>query len=73
MHKDFDNVTQAGSLDEKLLSAIDWSRLPRHVAIIMDGNGRWRRNAASQIASHRAGVEAVRAAVDTEPGWGWAR
>jgi undecaprenyl diphosphate synthase len=66
MHKDFDSVTQAGSLDEKLLSAIDWSRLPRHVAIIMDGNGRWAaQRGQPRIAGHRAGVEAVRAAVDT--------
>ena len=66
MHKDFASVTQAGSLDEKLLSAIDWSRLPRHVAIIMDGNGRWAaQRGQPRIAGHRAGVEAVRAAVDT--------
>src|SRR4249920_2284351 len=66
MHKDFESVTQAGSLDEKLLSAIDWSRLPRHVAIIMDGNGRWAaQRGQPRIAGHRAGVEAVRAAVDT--------
>src|SRR6476620_8445789 len=66
MHKDFDSVTQAGSLDEKLLAAIDWSRLPRHVAIIMDGNGRWAaQRGQPRIAGHRAGVEAVRASVDT--------
>ena len=66
MHKDFDSVTQPGSLDEKLLAAIDWSRLPRHVAIIMDGNGRWAaQRGQPRIAGHRAGVEAVRAAVDT--------
>lgn len=66
MRKDFDSVMQAGSLDEKLLSTIDWSRLPRHVAIIMDGNGRWAaQRGQPRIAGHRAGVEAVRAAVDT--------
>ena len=66
MHKDFDSVVQAGSLDEKLLGSIDWSRLPRHVAIIMDGNGRWAaQRGQPRIAGHRAGVEAVRAAVDT--------
>lgn len=66
MQKDFDSVMQAGSLDEKLLSTIDWSRLPRHVAIIMDGNGRWAaQRGQPRIAGHRAGVEAVRAAVDT--------
>src|ERR1041385_6746407 len=66
MRKDFESVTQAGSLDEKLLSALDWERLPKHVAIIMDGNGRWAaQRGQPRIAGHRAGVEAVRAAVDT--------
>ena len=38
--------------------------MPRHVAIIMDGNGRWaRRRRLPRIAGHRRGVEAVRAAV----------
>jgi undecaprenyl diphosphate synthase len=38
--------------------------LPRHVAIIMDGNGRWaRRRQLPRIAGHRAGVENVRALV----------
>src|SRR3989475_13138029 len=49
-----------------LLASIDWERLPRHVAIIMDGNGRWAaQRGQPRIAGHRAGVEAVRAAVDT--------
>jgi len=39
---------------------------PRHVAIIMDGNGRWaKRRGLARIAGHRAGKEAVRAAVRT--------
>jgi undecaprenyl diphosphate synthase len=38
--------------------------VPRHVAIIMDGNGRWaRRRRLPRIAGHRRGAEAVRAAV----------
>jgi len=38
--------------------------LPRHVAIIMDGNGRWaRRRRLPRIAGHRRGAEAVRAAI----------
>src|SRR5215510_2072462 len=66
MLNDFDNVTQPGSPDQKLLAAVDWDRLPRHVAIIMDGNGRWAaQRGQPRIAGHRAGVEAVRAAVDT--------
>src|SRR5947207_10681929 len=49
-----------------LLASIDWLRLRRHVAIIMDGNGRWAaQRGQPRIAGHRAGVEAVRSAVDT--------
>jgi undecaprenyl diphosphate synthase len=66
MLSDFAQVVEPGSRDEALLAQIAWDRLPRHVAIIMDGNGRWaaQRN-QPRIAGHRAGVEAVRAAVDT--------
>ena len=39
----------------------DTAQLPRHVAIIMDGNGRWaKRRHLPRLAGHRAGVEAVR-------------
>ena len=39
-------------------------QVPRHVAIIMDGNGRWaKRQRLPRIAGHRRGVESVRAAV----------
>jgi undecaprenyl diphosphate synthase len=63
---DFAEVVSKGSPDERLLTAVDWDRLPRHVAIIMDGNGRWAaQRGQPRIAGHRAGVEAVRAAVDT--------
>src|SRR6266849_8351649 len=66
MLTDFTEVVEKGSRDEALLSSIDWERLPRHVAIIMDGNGRWAaQRGQSRVAGHRAGVEAVRAAVDT--------
>jgi undecaprenyl diphosphate synthase len=66
MLSDFAEVVRKGSRDEMLLASIDWERLPRHVAIIMDGNGRWAASRGQpRIAGHRAGVEAVRAAVDT--------
>ena len=66
MLADFATVVKKGSRDEALLASIDWARLPRHVAIIMDGNGRWAAGRGQpRIAGHRAGVEAVRAAVDT--------
>src|SRR3982751_5370694 len=66
MLADFAGVLEKGTRDEILLNAIDWERLPRHVAIIMDGNGRWAaQRGQPRIAGHRAGVEAVRASVDT--------
>src|ERR671919_1923481 len=66
MLADFTGVVQKGSRDEVLLALVDWDRLPRHVAVIMDGNGRWAaQRGQPRIAGHRAGVDAVRAAVDT--------
>ena len=44
---------------------IDLKRLPKHVGIIMDGNGRWaRRRSLPRISGHRAGVKAVQSAVE---------
>src|SRR5258706_12522405 len=66
MLSDFTGLIEAGSREERLLGSIDWDRLPRHVAIIMDGNGRWAaQRGQPRIAGHRAGVEAVRSVVDT--------
>jgi len=63
--KDFEGIVESGSRDEFLLRKIDSDRLPSHMAIIMDGNGRWaaRRN-QPRVAGHRAGAEAVRATVE---------
>ena len=45
---------------------LDPTQLPRHIAIIMDGNGRWaRRRHMPRVAGHRAGVAAVRSTVET--------
>src|SRR6266850_77535 len=66
MLSDFSGLVKAGTREQRLLASIVWDRLPRHVAIIMDGNGRWAaQRSLPRIAGHRAGVEAVRAAVDT--------
>ncbi len=44
--------------------ALDPARLPRHVAIIMDGNGRWaRRRGLPRVAGHQRAMESVRAVV----------
>jgi undecaprenyl diphosphate synthase len=63
---DFAGLIEPNSRDAQLLAQIDESRLPRHVAVIMDGNGRWaKRRHLPRVAGHRAGVEAVRATVET--------
>jgi undecaprenyl diphosphate synthase len=47
-------------------SELDLTRLPRHVAVIMDGNGRWaQRRGMSRIEGHRRGKDSVRAVVET--------
>jgi len=54
------------SIDEEALrtTLIDSGRLPRHVAVIMDGNGRWaRERKRPRIEGHREGMESVRAVV----------
>lgn len=52
-------------VEAALLKQIDLNRLPRHIAIIMDGNGRWaKRRHLPRIAGHRAGIRAVRQAVE---------
>jgi undecaprenyl diphosphate synthase len=54
------------TLHTDLHSQIDLERLPRHIAVIMDGNGRWaRKRHLPRIAGHRAGIRAVRQVVET--------
>jgi undecaprenyl diphosphate synthase len=48
-----------------LLAQLDLDRLPQHIAVIMDGNGRWaKRRHLPRVAGHRAGIRAVRQAVE---------
>ena len=47
--------------DQKLLERVDLEAIPKHIAIIMDGNGRWAQNRRlPRVAGHRAGIESVR-------------
>jgi len=49
-----------------LLEKLDLSQLPRHVAVIMDGNGRWaQRRHLPRIAGHKAGTETARTTIET--------
>ena len=59
-------VIPAGSLEDDLVRRVDFDRLPRHVAIIMDGNGRWAAmRHLARVEGHRAGIDAVRSTVET--------
>jgi undecaprenyl diphosphate synthase len=55
--QDLLEVVPAGSDEAEILRAIDFARLPRHVAVIMDGNGRWATlRSKTRVEGHRAGV-----------------
>jgi undecaprenyl diphosphate synthase len=48
-------------MDERLLEQIDASRLPQHIAVIMDGNGRWaKKNGQPRLFGHHNGVKSVK-------------
>jgi undecaprenyl diphosphate synthase len=50
---------------DKLKAQIDPTKMPRHVAVIMDGNGRWaKKKGAGRLFGHKNGVESVRAIVE---------
>jgi len=52
--------------DWALANAIDPARLPEHIAIIMDGNGRWaKRRSLPRVAGHKAGIGPVRSTVES--------
>ena len=61
-----DLVAAPGTPERALLETLDLGRLPRHVAVIMDGNGRWaRQRHLPRVEGHRAGASAVRETVET--------
>ena len=63
---DLARLAPPGSEDEQLLNQLDPARRPRHIAVIMDGNGRWaRRRRLPRIAGHRAGIGSVREIVES--------
>jgi undecaprenyl diphosphate synthase len=64
--RSFEVATVDRPITEDLLGELDVSRLPGHVAIIMDGNGRWaaKRN-MPRVVGHRAGATAVKRTVET--------
>jgi len=63
---DFLSAVTSGSPEEALARQVDFDRLPRHVAIIMDGNGRWAaQRHLPRVEGHRAGIDSVRDVVES--------
>jgi undecaprenyl diphosphate synthase len=55
-----------GSPDEALARQVNFDQLPAHIAIIMDGNGRWAaQRHLPRVEGHRAGIDSVRDVVET--------
>src|SRR6516162_2684824 len=55
-----------GSPDEALARQINFDQLPAHIAVIMDGNGRWAaKRHLPRVEGHRAGIDSVRDVVET--------
>jgi len=54
------------SEETHLLEKLDLERLPRHIAVIMDGNGRWaQKRHLPRVAGHRAGTQSARTTIET--------
>jgi len=63
--QDILTVVPAGSHEEALARQVNFDRLPVHIAVIMDGNGRWAaQRHLPRVEGHRAGIESVREVVE---------
>ncbi|MDR3719339.1 MAG: isoprenyl transferase [Bryobacteraceae bacterium] len=59
-------ILEPGTREWQLARSLDPARMPAHVAVIMDGNGRWAtRRSLPRVAGHKAAVEPVRVVVET--------
>jgi undecaprenyl diphosphate synthase len=64
--EDILSVVPAGSPEDSLARQVDFDRLPRHIAVIMDGNGRWAaQRHLPRVEGHRAGIDSVRDVVES--------
>lgn len=61
-----ESLQPVGRDQARLLRELDADRLPQHIAVIMDGNGRWaQRRHLPRVAGHRAGVQSARTVIET--------
>lgn len=66
MLENFARLVKPKTKEAELLAAIDPARLPKHIAVIMDGNGRWAKmRGKPRIFGHREGAASVKSIIDT--------
>jgi undecaprenyl diphosphate synthase len=66
LHQNSGRVEELTTKEREIYTHLDPSGLPRHIAIIMDGNGRWaNRRHLPRFVGHRSGVQTVRGVVET--------
>src|SRR5512145_3348787 len=59
------SVVTPGSIEDERSRQLNFDRLPEHIAVIMDGNGRWAaQRHLPRVEGHRAGIESVREVVE---------
>jgi len=64
--QDILSVVPAGSPEEALARQVNFAHLPQHIAVIMDGNGRWAaQRHLPRVEGHRAGIDSVRDIVES--------
>lgn len=65
MLESLEGYIKPGSEEESLVKQLDFTRLPIHVAVIMDGNGRWaKKKNMPRVEGHRAGAKSVHEVVE---------
>jgi undecaprenyl diphosphate synthase len=65
LYENFKEYLDPDSPESELLGQLDPEGLPRHIAVIMDGNGRWaRQRGLPRVEGHRAGTQSVRETVE---------
>ncbi len=66
MRENLKEFIEPGTEEAGLVEQLDFTRLPRHIAIIMDGNGRWaKQRNLPRVEGHKAGSKSVREVVET--------
>jgi undecaprenyl diphosphate synthase len=66
MLKSLEGFIAPDSEEERLANKLDFARIPGHVAVIMDGNGRWaKQKNLPRAEGHRAGAKSVREIIET--------